>query len=72
MVPVVSVIFTFSALPFIVLGSAMGREFKNFPALYAYAINTTGSLAFGRPVDCRSFGHGSATVFCGNVVFADF
>jgi len=45
MVPVVSVIFTFSALPFIVLGSAMGREFKNFPALYAYAINTAGSLA---------------------------
>ena len=45
MVPVVSVIFTFSALPFIALGSAMGREFKNFPALYAYAINTAGSLA---------------------------
>ena len=72
MVPVVSVIFTFSALPFIALGSTMGREFKNFPALYAYAINTAGSLAFGRPVDCRSFGHGSAAVFCGNVVFADF
>jgi len=30
---------------FIALGSAMGREFKNFPAFYAYAINTAGSLA---------------------------
>ena len=45
MVPVVRVIFTFSALPFIALGNAMGREFKNFPAFYAYAINTAGSLA---------------------------
>ena len=45
MVPVVSVFFTLSTLPFIALGYAMGREFKNFPALYAYAINTAGSLA---------------------------
>jgi SAM-dependent methyltransferase len=45
MVPVVSVIFIFSTLPFISLGNAMGREFKNFPALHAYAINTAGSLA---------------------------
>jgi SAM-dependent methyltransferase len=45
MVPVVSVFFTFSALPFVALGYAMGREFKNFPALHAYAINTAGSLA---------------------------
>ena len=45
MVPVVSVFFTFSALPFIALGYAMGNEFKNFPALHAYAINTAGSLA---------------------------
>ncbi|MBT3413551.1 MAG: hypothetical protein HOI59_03910 [Nitrospina sp.] len=45
MVPVVCVIFTLSALPFVALGNAMGREFKNFPALHAYAINTAGSLA---------------------------
>ena len=45
MVPVVSVFFTLSTLPFIALGYAMGREFKNFPPLYAYAINTAGSLA---------------------------
>ena len=45
MVPVVSVFFSLSALPFIALGYAMGREFKNFPALHAYAINTAGSLA---------------------------
>lgn len=45
MVPVVSIFFTLSALPFIALGYAMGREFKNFPALYAYGINTAGSLA---------------------------
>jgi SAM-dependent methyltransferase len=45
MVPVVSIFFTFSALPFIALGYAMGREFKKFPALHAYAINTAGSLA---------------------------
>ena len=40
-----SVSFILSALPFIALGNAMGREFKNFPALQAYAINTAGSLA---------------------------
>lgn len=45
MVPVVSIFFCLSALPFIALGYAMGREFKNFPALHAYAINTAGSLA---------------------------
>jgi hypothetical protein len=45
MVPVVSVFFTLSTLPFIALGYAMGWEFKNFPPLYAYAINTAGSLA---------------------------
>jgi hypothetical protein len=45
MVPVVSVFFCLSALPFIPLGYAMGKEFKNFPALHAYAINTAGSLA---------------------------
>ena len=45
MVPVVSVFFSLSALPFIALGYAMGREFKNFPALHAYGINTAGSLA---------------------------
>jgi len=45
MVPVVSVFFCLSALPFIALGYAMGREFENFPALHAYAINTAGSLA---------------------------
>ena len=45
MVPVVSVFFILSALPFIPLGYAMGKEFKNFPALHAYAINTEGSLA---------------------------
>jgi hypothetical protein len=31
MVPVVSIFFTLSTLPFIALGYAMGREFKNFP-----------------------------------------
>ena len=35
MVPVVSVFFGLSALPFIALGYAMGKEFKNFPALHA-------------------------------------
>ncbi len=45
MVPVVSIFFTLSTLPFIALGYAMGREFKNFPALHAYAINAAGSLA---------------------------
>ena len=45
MVPVVIFFFILSALPFIALGNAMGREFKNFPALHAYAINTAGSLA---------------------------
>ncbi len=45
MVPVVSTFFILSALPFVALGYAMGREFKNFPALHAYAINTAGSLA---------------------------
>ncbi len=45
MVPVVSIFFTLSALPFVSLGYAMGKEFKNFPALHAYAINTAGSLA---------------------------
>lgn len=44
MVPVVSIFFCLSALPFIALGHAMGNEFKNFPALHAYAINTAGSL----------------------------
>ena len=45
MVPVVCVFFVLSALPFIALGNAMGREFQNFSALQAYAINTAGSLA---------------------------
>jgi spermidine synthase len=45
MVPVVSVFFALSTLPFIALGYAMGWEFRNFPALHAYAINTAGSLA---------------------------
>ncbi len=45
MVPVVSIFFTLSTLPFIALGYAMGREFKNFPAPHAYAINAAGSLA---------------------------
>ena len=45
MVPVVSIIFILSALPFIALGNAMGREFKHFSSLYAYGLNTAGSLA---------------------------
>jgi hypothetical protein len=45
MVPVVSIFFSLSTLPFIALGYSMGKEFKNFPALHAYAINTAGSLA---------------------------
>jgi hypothetical protein len=45
MVPVVSLFFSLSALPFISLGYAMGQEFKQFHALHAYAINTAGSLA---------------------------
>ena len=45
MVPVICVFFCLSALPFIALGNAMGREFQSFPALQAYAINTAGSLA---------------------------
>jgi hypothetical protein len=44
MIPVVSVFFSLSTLPFIPLGYAMGKEFKNFPALHAYAINTAVSL----------------------------
>ncbi len=45
MVPVVSIFFSLSALPFITLGYSMGKEFKNFPALHAYGINAAGSLA---------------------------
>ncbi|MBC8283293.1 MAG: hypothetical protein H8E32_05715 [Nitrospinae bacterium] len=45
MVPVVSIFFVLSALPFVALGNSMGKEFKRFPALNAYAINTAGSLA---------------------------
>ncbi len=44
MVPVVSFLFSLSVLPFVALGNAMGREFKKFQALHAYAINTAGSL----------------------------
>lgn len=44
MVPVVSIFFFLSALPFVALGNAMGKEFNKFSALIAYAINTAGSL----------------------------
>ena len=42
--PGIECFFSLSALPFIPLRYAMGKEFKNFPALHAYAINTAGSL----------------------------
>ena len=42
--PGIECFFSLSALPFIPLRYAMGKEFKNFPALHAYAINKAGSL----------------------------
>lgn len=45
MIPAISLLFIFSSIVFIPLGSAVGREFKNFAPLVAYSINILGSLA---------------------------